>query len=52
MRDQNNFLGANYTPVNTSSSSISYIDKYQKGISIIHYTNSCISNFLWGNVPY
>lgn len=26
-------------------SSSSYIDPFQKGISIIHYTNSCISNF-------
>jgi hypothetical protein len=26
-------------------SASSYIDTFQKGISIIHYTNSCISNF-------
>ena len=26
-------------------SASSYIDPFQKGISIIHYTNSCISNF-------
>lgn len=42
------FLGYNNTlevvlDINTQSHS--YIDTYQKSISIIHYTNSCISNF-------
>lgn len=42
------FLKYNETPtLNLSSDrlSVSYMDPYIKGISIIHYTNSCISNF-------
>jgi hypothetical protein len=43
------YLGYNDTlTVSTTGSkldSISYIDPFQKGICIIHYTNSCISNF-------
>ena len=42
------FLKYNETPTLTLSSdrlSVSYMDPYIKGISIIHYTNSCISNF-------
>ena len=35
--DANSICGVN--------ESISYIDPYRKSISIIHYTNSCISNF-------
>ena len=43
------YLGYNDTlTVSTTGSkldSISYMDPFQKGICIIHYTNSCISNF-------
>ena len=43
------YLGYNDTlTVSTTGSkldSISYMDPFQKGICILHYTNSCISNF-------
>jgi hypothetical protein len=43
------YLGYNDTLEIVESSSkvgsLGYIDPYQKGISILHYTNSCISNF-------
>ena len=43
------YLGYNDTlTVSTNGSkldSISYMDPFQKGICILHYTNSCISNF-------
>ena len=42
------FLKYNENPTITLSSSqlsVSYMDQYIKGISILHYTNSCISNF-------
>jgi hypothetical protein len=40
------YLGYNETITNTTSvDSRSYIDTYQKGITILHYSNSCISNF-------
>ncbi len=48
------FLGYNFTPTVTQTSNQlanSYIDPFQKGISIIHYTNSCISNF-YGEMFY
>jgi len=48
------FLGYNFTPtVNQPSNELSnsYMDPFQKGISIIHYTNSCISNF-YGEMFY
>ncbi len=48
------FLFYNFTPTVTQSSSQlsnSYMDPFQKGISIIHYTNSCISNF-YGEMFY
>ena len=41
------FLGMNEVLTVTQSSnnlSSSYIDPFSKGISIIHYTNNCISN--------
>ena len=43
------YLGYNDTlkvsSTSTKLSSISYMDPFQKGICILHYTNSCISNF-------
>ena len=48
------FLGYNFTPTVTQSRNqlaSSYIEPFQKGISIIHYTNSCISNF-YGEMFY
>lgn len=42
------FLKYNDNPsvtLNSNSLSLSYMDPFIKGISIIHYTNSCISNF-------
>ena len=43
------YLGYNDTlkvsATSTKLSSISYMDTFQKGICILHYTNSCISNF-------
>lgn len=43
------FLGYNQTitqsNIGTNNQSKSYIDPFQKGISILHYSNSCISNF-------
>ena len=43
------YLGYNDTltvsTTGTKLDSISYIDPFQKGICILHYTNSCISNF-------
>tara|TARA_Y100001937_G_scaffold107788_1_gene150778 strand:- start:972 stop:3206 length:2235 start_codon:yes stop_codon:yes gene_type:complete len=42
------FLGYNTVLSNTQPTnlqSLSYIDTFQKSLSIIHYTNSCISNF-------
>lgn len=42
------FLWYNATPsvsVTDKQSAFSYIDPFKKGISIIHYTNSCISTF-------
>mgnify|MGYP003627321910 CR=1 FL=1 len=48
------FLGYNNTPTVTQTSNqlaSSYMDPFQKGISIIHYTNSCISNF-YGEMFY
>ena len=43
------YLGYNDTlkvsATSTKLSSISYMDPFQKGICILHYTNSCISNF-------
>ena len=42
------YLLYNETPqINLSSDmlSVSYMDPFIKGISVIHYTNSCISNF-------
>jgi len=42
------FLNYNINPsvsVTDKQSSFSYIDPFKKGISIIHYTNSCISTF-------
>ena len=48
------FLGYNNTPdiiLPTNQQSIGYIDNFQKSISILHYTNSCISNF-YGEMFY
>ena len=43
------YLGYNDTltvsTTGTKLDSISYMDPFQKGICILHYTNSCISNF-------
>ncbi len=43
------YLGYNDTltvsTTGTKLDSISYMDPFQKGICVIHYTNSCISNF-------
>jgi len=43
------YLGYNDTltvsTTGTKLDSISYMDPFQKGICIVHYTNSCISNF-------
>ena len=43
------YLGYNDTltvsTTGTKLDSISYMDTFQKGICILHYTNSCISNF-------
>ena len=43
------YLGYNNTltvsSTGTKLDSISYIDTFQKGICVIHYTNSCVSNF-------
>jgi len=42
------FLGYNEIPtvsITNKQSASSYIDPFKKGISIIHYTNSCISTF-------
>tara|TARA_R110000824_G_scaffold122403_19_gene279591 strand:+ start:856 stop:3096 length:2241 start_codon:yes stop_codon:yes gene_type:complete len=40
------FLGYNYPYLPTpQAGDLSQMDTFQKGISIIHYTNNCISNF-------
>jgi hypothetical protein len=42
------YLGYNQVPVVTTDTRLqpkSYIDTFQKGICVLHYSNSCISNF-------